>query len=149
MVPGFADRDDVLQETAVAVIDSFDRYDPNQPFVAWALGIARNQVRLHYRRLNRDQHLFEPATVNFLVDAFVAESAQSRPEFDLLGDCLARLDMKSRELCRLRYELDLKPAAIGQKIGQNANTVAKSLQRIRDRLRDCMTSKAAAAQIRP
>lgn len=143
MVPGFADRDDVLQETAVAVMDSFDRYDPTQPFVAWAIGIARNQVRLYYRRVNRNARIFESETVDLLEQAFVADAGEPRPELDYLGDCLARLDRKSRELCRLRYDLDLKPAAIGMKLGQSANSVAKSLQRIRDRLRDCMKEKAA------
>lgn len=143
MVPGFADRDDVLLETAVAVMDSFDRYDPSQPFVAWAIGIARNQVRLFYRRVNRDVKMFEPGTIDLLEQAFAAEATEPRPELDYLGDCLSRLDRKSRELCRLRYELDLKPAAIGLKMGQSANTVAKSLQRIRDRLHECMQEKAA------
>ena len=33
MVTSMADRDDVLQETAVAVIDSFGKYDPDQPLL--------------------------------------------------------------------------------------------------------------------
>lgn len=143
MVPSFSDRDDVLQETAVAVVDSFGKYDPSQPFVAWAIGIARNQVRLYYRRVNRHQRLFESETVDLLADAFAAEIAEQRPEFEHLDDCVSKLDRKSRELCRQRYELDLKPAEIGRKLGQSANTVAKSLQRIRDRLRQCIERKAA------
>ena len=143
MVTSMADRDDVLQETAVAVIDSFGKYDPAQPFIAWAIGIARNQVRLHYRRVNRDQRLFESDTVDLLAEAFAAESAEECSQFEFLDDCISILDRKSRELCRMRYELDLKPAEIGRKVGQSANTVAKSLQRIRDRLRQCIERKAA------
>ena len=33
VVRDFKDRDDVLQEIAVAAIESFDAYDPKRPFV--------------------------------------------------------------------------------------------------------------------
>lgn len=61
-----------------------------------------------------------------------------------LEGCIATLDVKARELWRLRYELDLKPAAIAERIDGNANTVAKALQRVRDRIRDCIDRKVAA-----
>jgi DNA-directed RNA polymerase specialized sigma24 family protein len=37
MVRDFSDRDDVLQETAVAVLESADRYDPNRTRPAAAM----------------------------------------------------------------------------------------------------------------
>ena len=37
-----AERDDVLQEVAVAVLESYEAYDPSRPFLPWALGIARH-----------------------------------------------------------------------------------------------------------
>ena len=40
LVGDFQDRDDVLQDTAVAIMESFDQYDPDRPFLAWALGVA-------------------------------------------------------------------------------------------------------------
>ena len=46
-VRDFQDRDDILQDTAIAVIESIDRFDLSQNFTSWAIGIARNQVRLH------------------------------------------------------------------------------------------------------
>lgn len=47
VVRDFRDRDDVLQDVAVAVIESFGRWDPERPFAAWAIGVARNQVGLY------------------------------------------------------------------------------------------------------
>ena len=58
IVRDFRDRDDVLQEVAVAVIDSFQSYDPSRPFVAWAIGVARNHVRNYLRGQKRDRHVF-------------------------------------------------------------------------------------------
>lgn len=44
----------------------------------------------------------------------------------------------------MRYELDMKPASIAEKIEMKANSVAKTLQRIRDELRDCIQRKTKA-----
>ena len=46
-------------------------------------------------------------------------------------------------MCELRYQQDLKPAAIAEVVGMTANAVAKSLQRIREQLRECIDHKAA------
>lgn len=140
LVRDFQDRDDVLQETAVAVMQSFARYDPSQPFVGWAIGIARNQVRLHFRRKSRDRIAFDSEAVDALARAFAAPAPHD-PKLDRLGECVEALDPRSRELCRLRYEHDLKPAGIGDRLGMAANAVAKALQRVRDRLRDCIERK--------
>src|SRR4051794_9045060 len=70
LVRDFRDRDDVLQETAVAVIESFDHYDASRSFVGWALGIARNQALMHLRRRGRDVHCFDTETVEQLAVAF-------------------------------------------------------------------------------
>jgi len=47
IVRDFSIRDDVLQETAVVVLESFERYDTSRPFVSWAIGVAQNQIRLY------------------------------------------------------------------------------------------------------
>lgn len=149
LVRDFQDRDDVLQETAAAVMESFDRYDSTQPFIGWAIGIARNQVRLHSRRQSRSRVVFDTESVEMIAQALVDEEpADSRP-FERLGECFGSLDGKAQELCRLRYGMDLKPAAIGERIGVAANAVAKALQRIRDRLRECMERKASFGEGRP
>jgi RNA polymerase sigma-70 factor (ECF subfamily) len=145
LVRDFQDRDDVLQETAVAVLEAFPRYDPAQPFTAWAIGVARNQVRLHCRRQGRERLAFDAEAVDALTAAFADADHDRR--LDFLDGCAAALDPASREICRLRYELDLKPAAIAERLGQTANTVAKALQRIRDRLRECVRRKVAEAGV--
>lgn len=144
LVRDFRDRDDVLQETAVAVIESFDRYDPARPFIAWALGVARNQVGLYLRRRGRDRLVFDPAAVDQLAVAFEGIDGSELRRLDRLQDCLQRLDGRARELCELRYRDDLKPAAIAERANTSANNVAKALQRIRDRLRECIEQPSAA-----
>lgn len=142
----FQDRDDVLQETAVAVLESIGRYDPSQSFTAWAIGVARNQARLQFRRRGRDRLVFDNAALDALAVAFADTEGEST-RLGHLEACLKELDEKSRDLCRMRYGRDLKPASIADLLGMEPNTVAKALQRVRDRLRDCVSGKAAAPEV--
>lgn len=145
VVRDFSARDDVLQETAVAVLNSFERYDPQRPFVAWAMGIAQNQVRLYLRRCHRDRLVFDDNVQASLAESFEAMAADEMHAMGFLRECLKQLEGTARELCELRYTRDMKPAAIAEVVGLNANTVAKSLQRIRDQLRACVDRKSALA----
>lgn len=145
VVRSFRDRDDVLQETAVTVIESFDRYDASRPFVAWALGVARNQVGLYLRRHARERHTFDTEAIERVAAAFETVHADEVRKLDHLRDCLQGLEARSRRICDLRYQDDLKPAAIAATVGMSANAVAQALHRIRDQLRACIEHKAALA----
>lgn len=142
VVRNFRDRDDVLQDIAVAVVESFENYDPRQPFLPWAMGVARNQIGLYLRRLRRDRLLFDDETIAALATAFAETAPGESRRLDFLHDCLKSLEGRARMLCELRYHEDLKPAAIAQALGMTANAVAKALQRIREQLRDCIERKA-------
>ena len=146
MVRDFSDRDDVLQETAVAVLESADRYDPDRPFVAWALGIARNQIRMYLRRDTRERLVFDDAVISQLADSFAAVGSDDVHRLGFLRDCLQRLDPRDQQLFQMRYAEDLKPAAIGERLGMAANTVSKALQRLRDQLRICVDRAVASAR---
>jgi len=145
VVRNFRDRDDVLQETAVAVIESFERYDPGKSFIGWSLGIAQNQVGLYLRRRSRDVQTFDTDAVERLAEAFECVEPAETHRLDILRDCLHGLEGRSRRICDLRYRDDLKPAAIAATIGMSANAVAQALSRIREQLRACIERKAAAS----
>jgi RNA polymerase sigma-70 factor (ECF subfamily) len=146
VVRDFRDRDDVLQDIAVAVVESFESYDPARPFIAWAMGVARNQIGLYLRRRSKDRVVFDSDTVDSLATAFAEIGAEEPRRLGFLQDCMQLLEQRSRQLLDLRYGQDLKPAAIGELLEISANTVAKALQRIRDQLRTCIDHKAAQAE---
>ncbi len=147
VVRDFRDRDDVLQDVAVAVVESFESYDPNAPFVPWAIGIARRQVGLYLRRRSRDPLVFDDDAVACLAIAFHEEAQERSAAFDFLQDCLSSLDGRAKQLIGLRYRNDLKPAAIASQTDMTANSVAKALQRVRDRLRECIERKSLEASV--
>ena len=148
IVRDFRDRDDVLQEVAVAVIDSFDSYDPARPFVAWSIGVARNHVRNYLRGQRRDRHVFrfDSEAMDSVAEAFVevAPTVSSRSAF--LTECIETLGDRAKKLCGLRYAEGQQPAAIGQSLAMTPNSVAKALQRVREQLRDCIERKRLAQE---
>ena len=44
LVPDFHDADDILQNVAVVTVRKYEQFDPNRSFVAWAIGIAKNEI---------------------------------------------------------------------------------------------------------
>lgn len=143
VVRDFRDRDDILQAIAVAVLESFHTYDPARSFAGWAMGIARNQIGSYLRERKRSRLLFDPETVELLAVAFEQIGAEQTRPLDYLNECVGKLEGRARQLCDLRYQNDLKPAAIANLLGMTPNSVAKSLQRIRDQLRQCIEKRVA------
>ncbi len=137
-------RDDLLQEVAVAILESFDRFDDSRSFKSWAIGVARNQIRNYFRNYKNKPLLFDSETVENLAAAFNAVSSQLIEPLDFLNECVGELDSKAKQLCDLRYKEDLKPAAIAGQLGMTANSVSKGLQRIRASLKRCIEQKTIA-----
>ncbi len=122
---------------------SFASYDHSRPFMAWVIGIARNQVCLYLRKKNRDRLIFDPATIDRIGQAFAELQPRDIRMLDYLEECMQSLEGNASKLCELRYERDMKPASIAPRVGMSANGVAKALQRIREMLRECVEKKAA------
>jgi RNA polymerase sigma-70 factor, ECF subfamily len=144
VVRNFGDRDDLMQDIAVAVFESFDKYDPERPFPQWAMGVARNQFKNYLRKRQRHLIVFDTETVEVLEKTFADLPVEEVRELDFLQECLKKLDGRGRQLCDLRYDAGLKPAAISEAIKMSGTAVRKSLQRIREQLRECVERKTGA-----
>ena len=53
LVPNLADAEDIVQQTALALWEKFDAYDPNRPFTPWACRFALNKARQWIERRQR------------------------------------------------------------------------------------------------
>lgn len=141
MVPDFHDAEDVMQLVASAVIDKFDAYDPQRPFVAWAIGIARFEVLNYRRRSQNDRHVFSEAAMNRIDNAY----CNVEPDIDhyrvALHDCLGGLAERGRKLIELRYLQGLKTGRIAERVGMTPAAVSAMLYRVRTALRKCMDAR--------
>ncbi len=138
MVRDYTARDDLMQDIAIAILESYDRYDPSQLFAAWAIGIARNHVRLYFRTVHRDKLRFSDSIIDLLSEDYSQIASSEIHRMEYLQTCFDKLDARAKELCRARYTENQKPHQIAQWLGGSPNGVAKSLQRIRQQLKQCI-----------
>ena len=139
-----AERDDCMQEVAMAVLESYDGYDPSRPFLPWVMGIAQRVAADSVRRRSRRPLLLQPEAADALAAAIVEVADLEHARMAHLADCIAKLEGQTREICELRYRRGLKPARIAEILGIQPNTAAKSLQRMREQLRACIEQRVAA-----
>lgn len=141
-VPSLEDSEDVLQETAVAIAKDFERYDPARPFLDWAVAIARNRIREHYRARQRDRKMvFGEEAARLIEDSFVSRQPQFDAYLEALEGCLKSLPAKSMRLIELRYLSCLKADDMAEQTGLTVQSVYSRLTQIRKSLLECVQRK--------
>jgi RNA polymerase sigma-70 factor (ECF subfamily) len=138
LAPDAHAADDLLQDIAVALLRKFPDYDPQRPFIAWAMGIAKVQLLTLRRDRARAALRFRPETIESLAEIW----QELMPEVDerrlALGECLKRVTGRGRELLTLRYEQALEPQEIAARLGLAAGAVRVALARVRTALHECI-----------
>jgi RNA polymerase sigma-70 factor (ECF subfamily) len=145
-VPQRADARDIVQETAVALWRRFAEYDPARPFVNWACGYARIEVRRFLRRRQRQNALSEAAAVA-LMDSDRAQAAWLEERERHLADCRAQLAPEQREVLDGYYVDELGVSSLAERHERSTEAIYKMLQRIRHALLECMERKTAEARL--
>jgi len=138
LVPNVGDAEDIVQQTALALWEKFDAYDPNQPFTPWACRFALNKTRQWVERRQRWQILLEGG----LAEELAQRREVLRPELEVrlkhLEGCLNKLPQEHRSLVEGYY---YRRDAIEKLSVASSRTVAathKTLQRVRQALQRCI-----------
>src|SRR5512142_177981 len=103
LVPNVTDAEDIVQQTALALWEKFELYDPAQPFTPWACRFALNKARQWIERRQRWQAL--------LAGGLAEELARRREEIQPalerrlvhLEKCLGKLPGEQRALVHGYY----------------------------------------------
>lgn len=140
IVPSRADARDIVQETAVALWQHFDQYDPSRPFANWAIGFARIQIRRFLRSVQRRAVLSEKAAEIIMLTED-KHSALIEKRTQALGSCLETLPENQRSLIEGYYFDEKAIAALASQHNRSTEAVYKSIQRIRLLLQTCINSK--------
>jgi RNA polymerase sigma-70 factor (ECF subfamily) len=132
----------------VVLWKKFDRFDPATNFYAWAARIAFLEV-CSYRRQNRRMvTIFDEAVFEQIAAEIDRESELLEARRDAMQRCADKLSLTDRELISLRYAPGATVKDIAQRLGRPANSVSKSLGRIRQTLWDCINQEMAASENR-
>ena len=78
LVPNVTDAEDIVQQTALALWEKFDAYDPAQPFTPWACRFALNKARQWIERRQRWQALLDHG----LAEELAQRRQELQPEFE-------------------------------------------------------------------
>ena len=142
LVPNVVDAEDIVQQTAIALWEKFDAYDPNQPFTPWACRFALNKAKQWIERRQRWQALLEAG----LAEELERRREELKPELEVrlkhLEGCLKKLPAEQRSLVEGYY---YRRDPIDKLAETSSRTVAatyKSLQRVRQALQDCIENAA-------
>jgi RNA polymerase sigma-70 factor (ECF subfamily) len=145
LVPNVADAEDIVQQTALALWEKFDSYDPNQPFTPWACRFALNKTKQWIERRQRWQALLDGG----LVEELAQRREQLRPEIEMqlkhLEGCFNKLPAEQRSIVEGYYYRRDGIEKLAEQSGRTVAATYKTLQRIRQALQTCIENAAKGA----
>ena len=144
MLSGVQRSEDLVQQVFIQAFFALDGFDTAREFGPWIRTLARNEVRQHFRGLEREGRrldIYQQQLLTHLADA-EAEARQSARE-GRLADCLEKLDGPVAEAVRWRYEGGQSFSEIGTRLERSADAVRVMIGRARVILRDCIESQPA------
>ncbi|MEZ5323469.1 MAG: sigma-70 family RNA polymerase sigma factor [Verrucomicrobiales bacterium] len=143
LVPNLADADDIVQQTALALWEKFDDYDPARPFTPWACRFALNKARQWIERRQRWRALLD----NGLAEELAERRAELQPGWETklrhLERCLSVLPDQQRALVEGYYFRRESVESLSRNSRKTVAATYKTLQRIRQNLHICIENSAA------
>ena len=142
LVPNLMDAEDIVQQTALALWEKVDAYDPAQPFTPWACRFALNKARQWMEARQRWQALLEHG----LAEELAQRRQELQPEFERrlrhLEGCLGKLPEGQRALVEGYYYERTGIETLAGRSGRSTAATYKMLQRIRYALQLCVEGQA-------
>lgn len=146
MVPDYHAAEDILQECAAVLLEKFANYDPSRPFLSWAIGVCRLEILARRRRFMIERLVFDDAAIHNIARAYDELGPEVDERIRALRNCADKVQGRHRQLLDLRYNHNLKPRDIAQRLGSTPNATTVALARIRSALRDCIEKLLAKGQ---
>ena len=147
IVPRFQDADDIIQQVAVAVIKNYDKFDKDRPFVAWAIGIARNEILMYHRNNSQRKLMFSVGAIQTLSEVYETETTKLGDMREALNVCITKLKGRAKRILEMRYLSELSIPRIAQKLGMTHSAVYTTFHRIRIALRDCIIREMSSGEL--
>lgn len=137
--------DDLMQNVAVALWEKWPQYDPERPFRAWALGVARIEVLRWRRSAARNRIVLNIQWLDQLVAAADRAAEEADQRLALLAECLDDVQGNTKEALNLKYVGGLRAQQIAEQMEKKVGAIEMILTRARRALRECIKRKQAEA----
>ena len=146
LVHNDADAEDLLQEVATVMWESFDKFEPEKSFAVWGMGIARNKISNYYRTRRRTRARLQQATYNKITDHATKSTDMITEWIRALKKCVQRLGEHDHKIVLMRYQQNIALRKIAELTQRTPGGLYKTMARIHNRLRDCVRLKLAALE---
>ena len=140
-VQNAADAEDLAQESFIAAFRGLAKFDVNQSFEAWLIGIARHRVLGHFRSTGRrhsaNEKFREECLARIGNELHKIEEETGREPLARLMDCVEKLPERMRQVirARLRGEDGSKTATL---LNTSRGAIYMLQLRANGQLKDCM-----------
>ncbi len=141
MLHNSSDADDIMQETAVVMLDKFSEFKVGTDFVAWGIAIAHYRI-LKFRNNQKGKcaQLSDEAIGAIDADA-IKVLRETDYRMDALRHCIGKLPEKELQLIQLRYDKELSVKVIARKYGKNIRAIYRAISRSHELLLHCIQNK--------
>ena len=138
--------DDVIQMVSLVMWRKWHEFDVDSDFMLWARVITRFEVLKFQRKVARDRHVFRENVMELLARAAeeIDSSGRSEDYRNALQECIKTLPERSGRLIRAAYAEDRTIREVANDVGQSATAFYKTLNRIREKLRQCVQQRLDA-----
>lgn len=137
-----SDAEDLTQEVFLRFYQARERFDTNSLIRPWLLGIARNLLKEHLRKLKRRKEVTWTELCLELEDIVHQRPGETNEDFLAhLPHCIGELGQSAREAIQLRYSANLSLLDIGQKLKRSEGAIKLLMFRARQALKYCLDSR--------
>ncbi len=141
-----AQAEDLCQEVFLRCYLGREKLDRATSLGAWLIGIARNILREHVRKVSR-RHEVAWTELCLELDRLAPAASSHEPDaMSHLPKCLDALGESAREAIDLRYRVQLCMQEIGRRLKRSEGAVKLLVHRSRQALRHCLESKLQAGK---
>ncbi len=144
-----ADTADILQLTNITLWENFETYDPEKPFMGWAITTARFQIMSFLRDRKREPLVFDTDVIAGMQLLAESEIHEISPRLDALRTCLAKLKPEHRNVLAQRYAKRIPLTQIAENNNRSVDGVKGLLKRLRKSLGKCIDGQIYKSQVNP
>jgi RNA polymerase sigma-70 factor (ECF subfamily) len=136
-----ADAEDLCQEAFLRCYLGREKLSRATAVGPWLIGIARNLLREHVRRVQRRKEVAW-TELCLELDALASEHDDMHDEALVhLPGCLDSLGQSAREAIELRYRRQMRMVEVGERLRRSEGAVKLLVHRARAALRNCLDGK--------
>lgn len=147
LIPDWDLAQDVVQRTHVIAWRKADdfRSEGDDGFYRWVKQIAFFEARKQIASRAAAPLPLDPELADLISSDFNEIDEDLEDRRVALTTCIEKLSARDRELLRLRYWGRETVEALSEQLGRTAQAIYKGLQRIRQRLLDCIEHESGSA----